>query len=289
MRGGQRQVLLLMRGLRQAGHNSLLLAHADAPLWRAAQGEGFEVQSAQWKQVRRCSTGVDLVHAHDAHAHTMAVIGSRRPLVVSRRVAFPIKRTIFSKWKYARAARFIAVSQFVADRLTEAGIARDRIDVVHDGVEQTGSPLERTPEGPAVALASTDPQKGKDVIESAAKLAHVRVLFSENLHEDLPRASMFLYITRSEGLGSAALLAMSFGVPVIASRIGGLPEVIEHGVSGILVENEPEEIAAAMDRLATNPPLAEQLIEQGRLRIQSQFTQERLLEGTMATYRRALG
>ena len=45
---------------------------------------------------------------------------------------------------------------------------------------------------------------------------------------------MFVYITESEGLGSAVLLAMAAGTPVIASRVGGLPEAIEDGVNGLL-------------------------------------------------------
>ncbi len=288
MRGGQHQVLLLMRELRHAGHDSLLLARAGAPLGNAARAEGFEVQPAKWKEVRRRSASVDLVHAHDAHAHTTAAIGSRRPFIVSRRVAFPVKRSILSKWKYARAVRFISVSRFVAQLLAESGIASSRIDVIYDAIEPVSSGCGWTPEGPAVALASTDPQKGRELVESAAHLTRVKVLFSDNLQADLQRASMFVYVTKSEGLGSAALLALSLGVPVIASRVGGLPEIIEDGVSGILVENEPKVIAAAMDRLFLNERLAEHFIEQGRSRIQSQFTLERLREETIACYRRAL-
>ncbi len=289
MRGGQRQVLLLMKGLRQAGHDSLLLARSGGPLWHAACAEDFEVQPAQWRQIWRHSDSVDLVHAHDAHAHTAAAVVSRRPFVVSRRVAFPVSHSIVSKWKYARAARFLAVSRFVATCLTEAGIAGDRIDVVYDGVKPAVPGLNWSSEGPAIALASSDPQKGRELVESAARLAHVKVLFSNNLPEDLRRASMFVYITKSEGLGSAALLALNLGIPVIASRVGGLPEIIEDGISGILVENQPEQIATAMDRLSLNDPVAQGFIERGHFRIQSQFTQEHLVQATLASYRRALG
>ncbi len=60
---------------------------------------------------------------------------------------------------------------------------------------------------------------------------------------------MFVYITRSEGLGSAILLAMSAGVPVVASNIGGIPEIVVDGESGLLVENDAAQIAAAILRL----------------------------------------
>ena len=74
-----------------------------------------------------------------------------------------------------------------------------------------------------VALSLEDPAKGRDLVERAAVAAGVPIVLSQDLNADLQNASLFLYISRSEGLGSAALLAMSLGVPVIASRVGGLP------------------------------------------------------------------
>ena len=58
-----------------------------------------------------------------------------------------------------------------------------------------------------------------------------------------PDAAILVYVTNSEGLGSGALLAMSAGIPVIASRIGGLPEVIRDGENGLLVENDETAIS----------------------------------------------
>src|SRR5205807_110540 len=109
-------------------------------------------------------------------------------------------------WKYRRAARYLAVSQFVARELEAAGIRKEKIDVVYDGVEPQEGTQDWKPEYPAVALASHDVKKGRDLVEQAAEFAHVPVVFSEDLARDLRRASMFVYITRSEGLGSAVLL-----------------------------------------------------------------------------------
>ena len=253
MRGGQRQVLLLLKGLREAGHQSTLLARERSPLWGAAGGQGFPVYAAHVKQVWRHSRDADIFHVHDARAHTAAALASLCKFVVSRRVAFPVRRAVTSKWKYQRAARFLAVSEFVARELEAAGIRREKIDVVYDGVEPSESIEAWRADYPAVALASRDPQKGRDLIEQAAEISGVRVVFSEDLARDLRRASMFVYITRSEGLGSAALLAMNRGIPVIASCVGGLTEVLANGVSGILVENDAREIARAMKRILDEP------------------------------------
>ncbi len=114
-------------------------------------------------------------------------------------------------------------------------------------------------------------------MERAANIAAVPVVFSSDLPGDLVRASMFVYITQSEGLGSAALLAMAMGVPVIASRVGGLAEVFEDGVSGLYVTNQPEEIAAAMRTVRENPGLAATLISGAQQRVKQMFSKELLV------------
>jgi glycosyl transferase family 4/glycosyl transferase family 1 len=288
MRGGQHQVLLLLKALREAGHQSTLLARERSPLWGAAEAQGFPVDAAQIERLWRHSRDADLAHAHDARAHTTAALASRCKFVVSRRVAFPVRRTVISKWKYQRAARFLAVSRCVARELGAAGIRKEKIDIVYDGVEPLETAQEWRAEYPAVALASRDPQKGRDLVEQAAEIASVPVMFSEDLARDLQRASMFVYVTRSEGLGSAALLAMNRGVPVIASCIGGLTEVLANGRSGILVENDAHKIALAMRSILAEPAFARRLIEGARARIAECFTVERLVRGTLLSYARAL-
>lgn len=288
MRGGQHQVLLLLQALREAGHESTLLAREGGPLSKAAANRGFYVYPAGAREVWHHARTTDLVHAHDARAHTIAAVASRRKFVVSRRVAFPLAKSVATFWKYHRAERFLAVSEFVAKQLERAGICREKIDVVYDAVQSEETAREWRAEYPIVALASRDPQKGRDLVEQAMEIAGVRVVFSKNLPEDLRQASMFLYITRSEGLGSAALLALSMGVPLIASRVGGLTEVFEDGVSGISVSNEAPAIAQAIHRILEQPAFAHALIEKGRERVQQRFTVKHLVQRTLSSYGRAL-
>jgi Glycosyltransferase len=212
-------------------------------LMEAARQSGLNVQPLSAAALALLSRKVDLTHAHDARSHTWAVTMARTPVVVSRRVAFPIGQSFLSKWKYTRAAHFIAVSEYVKRTLIHGEIEPERISVVHDGVLPPAPAVGGTE---IVALASSDPMKGSELLRAAAALAGVEVLFSKDLAQDLPRAAIFVYITHSEGLGSAALLAMAAGVPVVASRVGGLPEIVRHGETGILTENEPQAIASAI-------------------------------------------
>jgi len=145
-RGGQRQVYLLARAQRDAGHEPFVVAPPESPLLRRARAAGLAVSAVgaagDWdlraarKVAKRLKAWrADIVHAHDARAHAIglaALVGRRRiPLIVTRRVAFVPRGRI----KYGpRVARFIAISHAVRDALVAGGVAPGRIDVVHSGV-----------------------------------------------------------------------------------------------------------------------------------------------------------
>ena len=280
MRGGQWQVLRLIEGLRARGRDNVLLARAQAPLFAEAARRHIEVRALNLAAVRRHARRTQLIHAHDARSHTLAAVAGTAPLVVSRRVAFPVQQNLFSRWKYKRAARYIAVSEFAGKALAAAGIARSRISIVYDGVPML--PESRGTE--IVVPESVDPRKGMDRALEGVKLAGLTPLVSRDLERDLPRAGMFVYITESEGLGSGALLAMAAGVPVIASNVGGLPEIVQHERTGLLTENSPSAIASAIRRLQDDRAFAQTLASSARRRVEERFTVERMVEDTIAVY-----
>jgi glycosyltransferase involved in cell wall biosynthesis len=280
MRGGQWQVLRLMEGLRAKGHENVLLARTGAPLFEQAQKRGIDVRPLNFLSVRRLRRNAAVIHAHDAHAHTMAALAAAAPLVVSRRVAFPVQRNLLSGWKYRRAAHYIAVSKFVRQTLLDAGIAPSRLSIVYDGV-----PMLPVSQGSQIVVPeSGDARKGTNLALAAVKLAGLNALVSRDLETDLARAGVFVYITESEGLGSAVLLAMAAGVPVIASNTGGLPEIVEHARTGWLTENSPEAIAAAIRRLHEDRALARSLGAEARRRVEERFSVGRMVSGTLAVY-----
>ena len=139
-----------------------------------------------------------------------------------------------------------------------------------------------------MAIQSDDPGKAGELLRRAAATAQVQVHFSSDLAADLPRAKVFVYISRMEGLGSAALLAMAHGVPVVASAVGGLPEAVLDGETGILTKNEPEEIARAMRKLIDDPALAQSMGERGRLRAETDFSPQAVVSVTLKAYEKAL-
>jgi hypothetical protein len=274
MRGGQWQALRLHRALIEAGHQSLLLAREGSPLLEADRQTGILYPL----RLGLLSRGFDLVHAHDARSHTLAALFSRVPFVVSRRVAFPVRDSAISRWKYRRAALFLAVSHYVAAQLRHAGVQENRMEVVYDGVAVPEQPAN----GDSILIPYTiDPQKGMALAQEAAALAGASVELTHELATDLPRARALVYLTHSEGLGSGILLAMAHGVTVIASDVGGIPELICDGRNGILVKNDPAAVAAAFARI--DPRLG----SAARATVIERFTEEHMLTATLAAYRLA--
>ncbi len=190
---------------------------------------------------------------------------------------------MLSRWKYGRPRLFLAVSRFVAGELCRGGVDERRIEVVYDGV--------KLPEQPAwgdavVAPYTLDPEKGLDLAEEAARIAGVELVKSRDLPADLRRARVLLYLTRSEGLGSGILLAMALGVTVVASNTGGIPELIAHGKNGLLVENDPASVAAAL-RAARESDGS--LGSAAREAVRARFTEKHMVEATLAAYEKASG
>jgi glycosyltransferase involved in cell wall biosynthesis len=284
MRGGQWQSLRLAEGLVQAGHQVTFLAADRSPCFEMARGKHLDTHPLTALAVRHFSLQADLAHAHDAHSHTLGALMARSPVIVSRRVGFPVRGGL-SRWKYARARHFIAVSKYVKGVLIAGGVEAGRVTVVYDGVPLLASAIHVQR---VVIPASQDPEKGTALALRAAQLTGVSPRISDDLERDLPGASLCVYITYSEGLGSGVLLAMSAGVPVVASRVGGIPEIIEDGRSGLLVENRAEDIAAAILRLQQDPPFAERLAEQARQAVEERFSVGQMVSGTIRTYERVL-
>jgi glycosyltransferase involved in cell wall biosynthesis len=275
MRGGQWQALRLIEGLAAQGVESTLLARSDSGLFVSARRLGFRVEPLGLTRALAGLRRHDLIHAHDARSHSLGLFLRSKPLVVARRVAFPVG----SRWKYGRASRYLAVSEFVKDVLMKGGVAEEKISVVYDGV-----PLLEPCHGDMVLLL----HKGAHFAEELAQRTGARIKLVGRLEEDLRGAAMLVYISESEGLGSGALLAMSAAVPVVASRVGGLTEVIRNGQNGFLVENDPAAFAAAVSELLAHPERRQQIGAEARHTIVERFTIDHMVRRTMEAYRLVL-
>ena len=226
----------------------------------------------------------DLVHAHDARAHGAArLVGGRSRLVVHRRIDDPLRDRRTTRWKY-RQGTLICVSDAVRQVLLDAGLPAERLHVarsaVHVPAACPGRPVPRTPlrllcvgalvehKGHDVLLEALAASRSDAVLELAGDgpLADALRRQSQRLglngrvrftggpgarHPDHGTCDLFVHPSRTEGLGTAVLDAMAAACPVLASRTGGLPEIVREGRTGWLVAAaDPQALAAAIDRIA---------------------------------------
>jgi glycosyltransferase involved in cell wall biosynthesis len=108
----------------------------------------------------------------------------------------------------------------------------------------------------------------------------------DEVPEFLSLMDLFIMPSLQEGLGAALLEAMAAGKPVIASDVGGMPEVIAHGQNGMLVPpGKPEALAEAITGLIRDPLRRFALGAKGRQDVQNRFSSDAMVEGTIEVYR----
>jgi N-acetyl-alpha-D-glucosaminyl L-malate synthase BshA len=135
-------------------------------------------------------------------------------------------------------------------------------------------------------------------LEPALRLARERGLHGlvhsvgaqENVIALLSASDLFLLPSAQESFGLAALEAMACEVPVVASDVGGLPEVIEHGVSGFLHEPQAlDAMAASAVDILTDAPRHAEVARAARQRVLTRFCVSNVVPAYESCYRDALG
>jgi L-malate glycosyltransferase len=101
---------------------------------------------------------------------------------------------------------------------------------------------------------------------------------------------VFVMSSITEGLGTSLLDAMACSRPIVATRAGGIPEVVDDGATGLLVgPRDHHEMAKAIVRLLKNDEERRRMGEAGLARLRDRFTLERMVAGTSAVYERLAG
>ena len=328
---------LLARELRRAGTVQVVVTGAGTELARRLQSSGVPVRTASWKagldprvlwpilqELRRPHA---VLHAHDAHSLTLSGICAAltgAPLVVTRRVVFPLRHRGF----WLRARQVIAISEAVRDALVADGVEAQRIVIIPSAVDVEDS---ATPAQPsirhalhlpekgrlAVSLAALTPEKDQSTLVAAAALlvrdlpdlhwviageGPLRGVLEQRIsaagldqrfhlvghlpdpHTALVDADVCVLSSTSEGLGSSILAAMALGVPVVATRVGGIPELLGTGAGLMVSPGNPSGFAAAVRRVLTEPGLRENLVRIGR-RDAGGFSVPGMAERVLGVYR----
>jgi glycosyltransferase involved in cell wall biosynthesis len=111
----------------------------------------------------------------------------------------------------------------------------------------------------------------------------------ENVPDLLASSEIFVLSSKKEGLPRTIIEAMLSGLPVVATRVGGIPELVEDGVTGFLVpRGNFEAFAKALNRLTEDPDLRRAMGEAGRKKALLEFTLDRMHKQTLRVYEEVL-
>jgi glycosyltransferase involved in cell wall biosynthesis len=275
----------LFRGLR----TDLVHTHDDRPLL-------YGGAAARLARVRRV--------IHTRHGQKARI--SRRQVLLFRLAA-------------RMADRVVCVSDDAASLTVREGVSPRRVCTIRNGIDLvqfacTG-PAEN---GPVVTVARLSPEKDlATLVHAAALVARVRPSFRLEVAGDgicmpelrrltaelglekhvrwhgavrdvpalLGRAALFVLPSVEEGISLALLEAMARGLPTVATRVGGNPEVVVDGETGLLVPaRDPEALARALLRLLDDPETRLRLGAAGRQRVEMQFDVRRMVAAYETLY-----
>lgn len=311
---GVRQVLVARRGAPLASRVADLAVQV-----RAVSGNPLTVALA--------TGGVDVVHVHEGRsvygAYARSLL-SGTPYVLTRRVQNAVSDHWLAHKVYRRAAHVVAITPQLAGILFDYDPAIEAKVIYSSGSDLPVDPdasaaiRENLPGTFLVGhVGALDVQKGQQSIidvarefrvsapdvhfmlvgggkeesrlrAAAAGLGNVTFVgFVDNVGDYLAAFDVFVLPSRREGMGSILLDAMQRGLPVVASRVGGVPAIVSDGENGLLIEPErPDQLKAAILRLRAAPDLRRRLGECGR-EVSKRFTPGAMADRYLDLYRTA--
>jgi glycosyltransferase involved in cell wall biosynthesis len=278
-----------------------------------------DVDPALAFRVRRAVRSVDLVHTHLVHADLYGAFAARR-LVSTKHNDDPFRAGAFRFVERAlarRASRVIAITQALARfQVEQVGLPADKVEVIHYGLDDLPQAWGTNPPDPVpgnvrvlLCVCRLEPQKGVDVairaleeipdahlvvLGEGPQRAELEQLAGERVHllgrvpdvaAWLRRADVLVHPARWEGFGLALLEAMLASLPVVATWVSSIPEIVADGETGLLVPpDDASALAAAVNRVLADPA---GYGERGQARARTEFSVAKMADRTLAVYESA--
>jgi glycosyltransferase involved in cell wall biosynthesis len=255
-----------------------------------------------------------------AFARVPVRVGSRRGLNLDRTSG----QLAMQRAAYACAHAIVANSGAMAARLESERVRREKVRVIQNGLDVALFPTAatRATRRRVIVVANLRPEKGYDVLVDAAavvlqqfpdarfecigtgpELAAIEARMAERgvrqafallgQRDDVParltQADIFVLPSRTESLPNSMLEAMAAGLPVIASAVGGIPEIVDDGRTGLLSPaGDAPALAERLLRVMSDAALGNQLARAARQEAEGRFSFNRMVAAFDSLYSREL-
>jgi alpha-maltose-1-phosphate synthase len=164
------------------------------------------------------------------------------------------------------------------------------------GIFQLLDAARQLPEGVQLVLCASSPDtpelltRLQTAVSGRPQIRWINAMLPlEEIVQIYSRAAVFVCPSIYEPFGIINLEAMACGTPVVASRVGGIPEVVVDGETGWLVEpGDPTALAQALRTALADPQRARRMGEAGRRRVEAHFSWDRIAALTMGVYEQAI-
>ena len=344
--GCECHVLMLARGLKEAGHEVALFCHPDGRLRREAENAGLAVRTvrnrnqidpiaAQRLIFQMLRFRPDVVHLHTPRDFVWGSLAARlaraRALVFTRHVTFPVSPLM--RRIYQTGDAVVCLAEAVRDMLLAQGLSPEKLVRIQPAINTV--PFVHPPPGSrervraewklpsdAVVVGAVGRLavgKGQDIFlkavrqldacpsvrflvvgdgplreslqqEAAALGIADRVVFTgfrSDMPEIMSALDVFVLASLSELAPLTILEAQAAHCAALATRVGGVGELIDHGVTGMMVSpGDVEALADAMRALIADPVLRDRLAAAGQEKAVCQFSLPRFVREIEALYRR---
>lgn len=268
----------------------------------------------------------DLIHTHTANAHTLAyyasMTGMKIPIIVSKRTDFPVKTP--GKFNIENVKHILCVSKKIEEITASSLKDKTKAKTVYSGIDQHRFDVPQSSLKKLLGLSETDiligncsaiaPQKDyKTFVRVAKRLPQYKFViigsgpdekeitdyieehkvdnifltgFLPDIEKYLKSLDLFLITSKTEGLGTSILDAMICKLPTVATKAGGIPEIVIDNETGLLNEiGDDIGLAKNIEKIFSDETLKIKLIENAYTNVITNFTKEATALNTLLFYK----